>query len=356
MTRVAVIGGGITGLSAAWFLRGHADVSLYEATDRLGGKIRTDDFAGRRIEAGPDAFLARVPHAVDLCRAAGLGDRLVAPATGKAYVWANGALRELPAGTVLGAPTNLRALADSGLVSRGGVARAALDLVLPRTGFAHDIGVGDLVAARYGRQVRDHLIDPLLGGIHTGPSQRLSAAATAPQLFAAATTSRSLIRGLRAAMPATPSRDPVFQTVAGGLSQLVDRLAASITDTRLNTAVAAVERDGARWRVDGDMYDAVIVTTPSFAAAPLLRAIAPTSGRRDGCDRVCVDRAHADGVSGVGDAATTRRQRLRRGARQRAAHDRVLVGDEQVGAHGRWRRHPAGLSRAVGRGGRAGPH
>jgi protoporphyrinogen/coproporphyrinogen III oxidase len=274
VARVAIVGGGITGLSAAWFLRGHADVTLYESDSRLGGKIRTDDFAGRRVEAGPDAFLARVPHATALCEAVGLGDELVAPASGKAYVWATGALRPLPTGTVLGAPTDLGALARSGLVTRLGVARAALDLVLPATSVDPDIGVGELIAARYGPQVRDHLIDPLLGGIHTGPAQRLSAAATAPQLFAAAHSNRSLMRGLRATTPAL-SDAPVFLTVRGGLGELVDRLTASIDDLRLGTAVATVERDGARWRVNDDAYDAVIITTPSYATAPLVRGVAP---------------------------------------------------------------------------------
>ncbi len=276
--RIAVIGGGITGLSAAWFLRGQADVTLYEADTRLGGKIRTVEFAGRPVEAGPDAFLARVPNAVELCHAAGLGDNLVAPATGNAYVWATSALRPLPTGTVLGAPTDLAALSRSGLVSRLGVARAALDLVLPRTALGDDVGVGQLIAARYGAQVRDHLIDPLLGGIHTGPADRLSAAATAPQLWAAARTNRSLIRGLRATTPA-PSGEPVFLTVAGGLSQLVDRLANAVDDIRRGVTVQSLERDGARWRVDAELYDAVIVTTPSFAAAPLLQTVAPEAAR-----------------------------------------------------------------------------
>src|SRR5436305_13906327 len=116
--KVAIVGGGITGLAAAWELRERADVTLFEASDRVGGKIRTDDFAGRRVEAGPDAFLARVPFARDLAAAAGLGDELVAPATGGAYVYADRALRPIPPETVLGAPTALRAL--SGTVSARG--------------------------------------------------------------------------------------------------------------------------------------------------------------------------------------------------------------------------------------------
>jgi oxygen-dependent protoporphyrinogen oxidase len=275
MARIAVIGGGITGLSAAWFLRGKADVVLYESSDRLGGKIRTEDFAGRRVEAGPDAFLARVPNAIELCRAAGLSDDLVPPATGKAYVWGNGALRDMPTGTVLGAPTAVAPLRGSGLVSARGRMRAALDYVLPRTRIGDDIGVGDLVSKRVGPEVRDHLLDPLLGGIHTGPSQRLSAAAVAPQILAGARANRSLMRGLRAQLPATPSSDPVFLTVRGGLGRLVDALAAAVEDARLGAPVDAIAPDGARWRVADEVYDAVIVTTPSYAASAVLRDVAP---------------------------------------------------------------------------------
>ncbi|MBA3653972.1 MAG: protoporphyrinogen oxidase [Actinobacteria bacterium] len=274
MVRVAVVGGGITGLSAAWFLNGRADVTLFEADSRAGGKIRTEHFAGRRVEAGPDAFLARVPHARDLAVAAGLGDTLVAPATSDAYIWAAGALRPFPKGSVLGAPTDVRALRRSGLVTAAGALRAALDLVLPRTTVEPDIGVGRLVAARYGKQVRDHLVDPLLGGIHTGPADRLSAAATAPQLMTAARANRSLIRGLQKTTPA-PTGAPVFLTVSGGLGTLVDALAATVADLRTGTSVTSLARDGAGWRVDDERFDAVIVTTPSYATASILRASAP---------------------------------------------------------------------------------
>jgi oxygen-dependent protoporphyrinogen oxidase len=275
MARIAVVGGGITGLSAAWFLRGRADVALFESDDRLGGKIRTDDFAGRPVEAGPDAFLARVPNGRDLAVAVGLGDDLVPPATGKAYVWANGALRTLPAGHVLGAPTAMVPLLRSGLVTPAGALRAAADRVLPRTRVGDDIGVGRLIAARFGRQVRDHLVDPLLGGVHTGPADRLSAAATAPQFYAAATRSRSLARGLRAAPATAPPDSPVFLTVAGGLSRLVEQLAAATDELRIGHRVSALERDAGGWRVDDEPFDAVIVTTPSFAAAGLLATAAP---------------------------------------------------------------------------------
>mgnify|MGYP000636774522 CR=1 FL=1 len=117
MTRIVIVGGGITGLAAAWELRGRADVTLLEAGDRLGGKIETIDFAGRRVDTGPDAFIARVPFAAELCREAGLGADLTSPATGEASVWTRGRLRPLPAGLVLGVPSRLGALARSGILA-----------------------------------------------------------------------------------------------------------------------------------------------------------------------------------------------------------------------------------------------
>src|SRR5204863_2180831 len=114
--RVVVVGGGITGLAAAWFLRDRADVTVLEASHRAGGKIRTDDFDGIAVESGPDAFLARVPEAIALCRELGLDDELVAPAAGEAYLWTRGRLRRLPAGLMLGVPTGLVGLARSGIL------------------------------------------------------------------------------------------------------------------------------------------------------------------------------------------------------------------------------------------------
>ena len=133
--RVAVVGGGITGLAAARFLQpGRLRRSPWSRrATRPGGKIQTRELAGVPVEAGPDTFLARVPWAVDLCRELGLGDELVAPATGKAWLWIGDRLRPLPERHVLGVPTALRPLLRSGVLTPAGVARAALDLVLPRS-------------------------------------------------------------------------------------------------------------------------------------------------------------------------------------------------------------------------------
>src|SRR5215210_3240831 len=158
--RVAVLGGGVTGLATAYYLRqAGVDVTVVEAGE-LGGKIQTRELAGVPVEAGPDTFLARVPWAVDLCRELGLGDDLVAPATGKAFLWSRDRLLPLPARQVLGVPTALEPLLRSGVVSRAGVARAALDLVLPATRpTGPDPSVAEVVGRRMGREVLDRLVE-----------------------------------------------------------------------------------------------------------------------------------------------------------------------------------------------------
>jgi oxygen-dependent protoporphyrinogen oxidase len=262
--RIAVVGGGITGLAAAYQAQadGHR-VTLYEADSRLGGKILTTDFGGLPVEAGPDAFLARVPHAVDLCREVGLGGDLVAPAAGQAFVWTKGRLRPLPEGLVLGVPTNLVGLARSGILSAAGVARAGLDVVLPRSRWSSDDpSVAEVVAARFGREAAGRLVEPLLGGIHAGRIDRLSLSSSAPQLAAAARSSRSLLLGLRGTRGSLDG--PVFSTVAGGLSRLVDALADRLDDVRLSSAVDSLPD-----------ADRVVLATPAPTTAKLLDSLAP---------------------------------------------------------------------------------
>jgi oxygen-dependent protoporphyrinogen oxidase len=180
--RVVVLGGGISGLAAAHFLRklyspAHLDLTLVEADPRLGGKVRTDSLAGRPVEGGPDGFLARVPEALELCRDLGLAESLISPGGGPAYLWTHGRLRAIPGGLMLGVPTGLSGIAFTGLLSPFGIARAALDLVLPRTRLARDESVSRLVAARFGSEVAERLVDPLLSGIYAGDAGELVLAA-----------------------------------------------------------------------------------------------------------------------------------------------------------------------------------
>lgn len=282
---VVVVGGGITGLAAAWELSQAAAagrpvrVTVLEAGTRLGGKIDFQDLAGEPVDAGPDAFLARVPEAVVLCQELGLGEELVAPSTNTALIWTRGHLRRLPDDTVLGVPTRLRTLWASKIVSPAGLARASLDLVLPADASAGDRSVAALIDARFGLEVRERLVDPLLGGIHAGSTEQLSLAATAPQLDAARRGHRSLLRGLQPP-PREPGAapTPVFLAPRRGLGQLVQALSAELTERGVELRTAApvekLERAEGRWQVGTPhapvVADAVVLTVPSFVAADLV--------------------------------------------------------------------------------------
>ncbi|HEX2046608.1 MAG TPA: protoporphyrinogen oxidase [Acidimicrobiales bacterium] len=282
-SRVAVVGGGITGLAAAYYLgRTGTDVTLVEAGDRVGGKIKTLELDGVPVEAGPDTFLARVPFAVDLCRELGLGDELVAPATGRAWLWIGDRLRPLPEGHVLGVPTAVGPLVRSGVLSPAGLARAALDLLLPRRASGPDPSVAEVVGRRMGREVVERLVDPLVGGINAGRADTLSLEATARPLAEAAARSRSLVLGLRQAPPGPGG--PVFLGLAGGLQRLSDRLAQEVGDVRLGTAVRVItpSAGGRGYRLacapGPDIEaEAVVLTVPSFAAAGMVSALSPVA-------------------------------------------------------------------------------
>ena len=160
--KVAVVGGGITGLAAAHRASQlGAEVTVLEAAPRFGGKISTGEFAGRPVDEGGDAFLARVPWAVALCRELGLDDELVSPAPVGAYVYSRGRLRRIPEGLMLGVPADLVPLARSGLLSATAMVRAAAEPLAWRRRFRGDAdSVGDVIGHRFGHQIVDRIVDP----------------------------------------------------------------------------------------------------------------------------------------------------------------------------------------------------
>ena len=294
--RVVVVGGGITGLSTAYELvatRDDVDVVLVEASERFGGKIRTQPFAGHPVDEAADAFLARVPDAVDLCRRLGLDHDLVTPAARQAYLYSRGELRPFPEGVVLGVPTDLDALAASGALSDAGVERARLDLTMgpdpARFGVDEpaDESVGAVVRRRVGDEVFERLVAPLLSGVHAGDADRLSIAAGAPQLAAALRDHPSLVEGLRAQRAAGDPDAPVFYGLSHGTetltTALVDALRLAGADLRHGNAVDRLEPTdgtggyslrlaGSGERVDAD---AVILCSPLDATGRLLSSLAP---------------------------------------------------------------------------------
>ncbi|MBV8159671.1 MAG: protoporphyrinogen oxidase [Acidimicrobiia bacterium] len=280
--RVVVVGGGVAGLATAWHLQQRRiDTVVVESADRAGGKVRTTELDGCPLDLGPDTFLGRVPWATDLCHELGLGDDLVAPATTRAWLWSRGQLRPLPDGLALGVPLKPLALARSGVVSPAALGRAALDVVLPQLKPRADPTVADVVGGRLGREVLERLVDPLIGGINAGRSERLSMAAVAPDLFAAHRLHRSLTLGVRSERrKAPPGGAPLFLGLRGGMERLTATLSAKV-GVRLATPVDAVTRaEGGRLAVavgDGTPLDAgaVVLALPASGAARLLGAASP---------------------------------------------------------------------------------
>ena len=269
--KVAVIGAGITGLAAGYEVaKTGAEVVVYEAAERAGGRILTTEMAGQPVDEGADAFLARVPWATELCQELGLGAELVSPAQRTAFVYSRGNLRPLPQPHVLGVPLDFDALATSGVVSPDGVDRARQEPDLAGPPLVDDQSVGELVRRRLGDEVADRMVDPLIGGINASSIDDLSVQAAVPQLAEAASRGPSLVRELRR-MAASSTADPaapVFYTLPDGLSRLTDELAERLGDRlRLSSPVADLGELDA---------DRVIVTLPADAARAL---VAPVSAR-----------------------------------------------------------------------------
>lgn len=269
--KVAVIGAGITGLAAGYeAAQAGAEVVVYEATERAGGRLLTTDLAGQPVDEGADAFLARVPWATELCQELGLGAELVSPAQRAAFVYSRGALRALPQPNVLGVPLDFDALAASGIVSEEGVDRARQEPDLAGSPLVGDESVGRLIRRRLGDELADRLVDPLIGGINASSIDDLSVRAAVPQLAEAASRGPSLVQELRRLAESSTAEpaEPVFYTLPDGLGRLTAELADRLGDRlRLSSPVADLGE------IDADQ---VILTLPADATRAL---VAPVSAR-----------------------------------------------------------------------------
>lgn len=292
MSRYVVVGGGISGLAAAWELVQHVpaeDITVVEATDRVGGKLRAADVAGITVDVGAESLLARRPEAIRLLDEVGLTPDLVHPATTSASVWSRGALHPLPRGTLLGVPADPSGLA--GLLTAAEVDRARAERVTPAPDGVRDVAVGELVAARLGDAVVDRLVEPLLGGVYAGHARLISAAAAAPALLAPYLEGTSLLEAVRTAVPATSATSgppaPVFAGVRGGVHRLPATVAAALATrgatVRTGTVVRELHRGTGGWRlVTGPVpgprvleADRVVLALPPAPTARLLRGPAP---------------------------------------------------------------------------------
>ncbi|MFI1176134.1 protoporphyrinogen oxidase [Streptomyces melanogenes] len=287
---IVVVGGGISGLAAAHrLLESGARVTVLEATDRLGGKLYAGEIAGARVDLGAESMLARRPEGVGLAREVGLGDQL-RPPSATAAIWTRGALRPMPKGHLMGVPAAPASLA--GIVSAEGLARIAQDRELPPTEVGDDIGVGEFVASRVGREVVDRMVEPLLGGVYAGDAYRISMRAAVPQLFAAARDNASLLDGvarIQAKAAAAPQDGgPVFLGLDGGMGTLplavADAVRAKGGSIRTETPVLALTRTATGWLVRTDSpqapaieADGVILASPAWSASALLAAESPAA-------------------------------------------------------------------------------
>lgn len=291
--QIAIIGGGITGLAAAYRLRTLAPaaaITLFEASGHLGGKLVTEQVDGFLVEGGPDCFLARKPRGIGLCQELGIETRLHGrdPRYARTYVRRYGELHRLPEGLSGMVPADLDALERSTLISPAGRQRVAQEPSLPPAPANGDESIAAFMTRRMGREVYEQLVEPLMSGIYAGDGEQLSLAATFPQLRALELEHGSLIRGLQAAQAKTTGANgsapayPPFVSFPDGMQSLVHGLIAQLGDVeiRTRTPVAGVERHGAGYRilsVDGRVVEAdtLIVTTPAFVTAKLLRRVDP---------------------------------------------------------------------------------
>jgi oxygen-dependent protoporphyrinogen oxidase len=275
---IVIVGGGITGLAAAFELaRRGAEFMVLESSPRLGGLIRTERTNGFTIDAGPDSLLVQKPAAIRLCEELGLSGQLMATRLPRnAYVLRDGRLYPLPSPSVLGIPTSLTALWRYDLLDWPARLRVALEPFVPRPAGA-DESVASFFRRRFGAATVGLIAEPLLGSIHAGDIEHLSMSSVFPRLTQAARQRGGIARNLGRVAPATDQG--MFRALRGGMADLVDGIAKALPAGAVRTACAAtaIQRRGSGWIVstESDRIDAsvVILSSPAHAAASLLRAI-----------------------------------------------------------------------------------
>ena len=294
MTRIAIVGGGISGLAAAFAIeerrRAGVDVEyvLYESSGRLGGVLRTEYIDGCVVEAGPDSFITEKPWAADLCRALGLGEQLIGSndADRKTYILTKGRLVVMPDGLMFMVPTKILPTGLSPLFSLKTKLRMTQELFHPPRAVDHDESVAAFVERHYGAEMVDRLADPLLSGVYGGEAASLSVRAVLPRFAEMERTHGSLGRAMLAArkkMSAGPRRPapPLFTSLKSGMQHLAETVVSRLTPTALltNAPVQAIQREAGSWVVSAgmqsDQFDSVVIALPAPAAAQVIRMVSP---------------------------------------------------------------------------------
>lgn len=306
---VVVVGGGISGLAAAFALVGRARVTVLEASGQVGGKLAGGVVGGGPVDLGAESVLARRPEAVDLIRAVGLGDDLTHPVAMSAGLWTTGRIRPIPP-TIMGVPVDVDAAAE--VLGPDGADRARQEDGPPE--LTEDVAIGRFVTERMGRTVTERLVDPLLGGVYAGRADEISLAAAVPELYARLRTAPSLLAaaqelrsasgrpddqrsgeldGVRRGAGAGPTGEitpaPVFAGIRGGIHRLAkrlrDELEAAGAEVRTGCTVRRISRTANGFSLETGPVpwpeeltaDAVVVAAPARPASKMLSGITPTA-------------------------------------------------------------------------------
>lgn len=297
MKKVVIIGGGISGLSTAYFLtelareKGEAlDITIVDKKDSPGGNIITVREGGFLIEGGPDCFLSEKPWAMALCKRIGMEDSLLATTTarGKTYVLSKGKLHLLPEGVILMVPTKMVPLLFSSLLTMWGKIRMGLEMFVPKRKSTEDETLGSFVRRRLGKEALDKIAGPLVAGVHGGDPETMSIKSSFPKFVEMEENYGSLIKGMIAKMKLMKggarkkSAKPVtmFMTIKNGLGDIVDTLLGKIEDTKIIKATTVdnltKDTDGYTLKLSNDetlKADAVVISTPAYATSAIVKSM-----------------------------------------------------------------------------------
>lgn len=285
MKKVAIIGAGLAGLTAAYELRDKAHVTVFEAEDRIGGKLRTVAFKAGPVDMGAEAYLARRQDATDFFIELGLEKSLRYPSGIPSSLYSDGTLYPMPKGTLMGIPATGDTVA--GMCSPETVERINKEKDAEPIHWSGDMSVGELVEARYGSEVVEKLVDPLLGGVYSCFAHDLSISATVPRLaHAFENGARTLSEAVASVLPsfsteaasgASDTTRPVFANFATGYHEVYEALAEkSKAEIYVDAFISQIQRTKeGKWLLEGKEYDELIMATPAPTTAMLLRTIAP---------------------------------------------------------------------------------
>lgn len=291
MKRIAIIGAGISGLTAAYRLKDlqkEAEIIIYEKQGRCGGTILTERYSGFTIEGGPDCFITEKPWASELAKEIGLSNRLLGttPENKITYVLSGGRLHPIPDGLILMIPTKIYPLITSGLFTISGKIRMAMEIFIPRKNTPEDESLAHFVLRRFGREALEKIAEPLVAGVHAGNPETMSIKSSFPRFVEMEQKYRSLIIGMLKMRRefrkkfGTSHEKSMFMTFIGGLGELIEKLEDAVGRNKIefNKEITEIKRSGEEYLLifsDGKMqkFNSVILAVPSYISAKLLSGI-----------------------------------------------------------------------------------